>query len=143
MKARALRSTILVSQKVPARRRAEQPTGSRPGPGGDPGSALAFPAFRLLSDSSGAAIAGPPVRMCMERHAPGRPAQNGRPVPSRLATPMGGERAPPAGRTASCSSEGKGWVPGGTHMYWKGADPFAHSLFRQPVLQKFPPHFPT
>lgn len=110
MKARALRSTILVSQKVPVRRRAGQPVGSRPDSGGVSGSGPEFPAFRLLSVSSGAAIAGPPVRVRGEPLGPGRPAHTGRP---RLAALGGGVRAPdpgararPTGRTGRCGGEG-------------------------------------
>lgn len=101
MKARALRSTILVSQKVPARRWAGPPAGSRPGPGEDSGSGPVSLAFRLLSCSSGAAISGLSGRMRGERRAPGQPTHTREttPTPSHPAygwedTPTCRERAP-------------------------------------------------
>ena len=103
MKARALRSTILVSQKVPVRRRAGQPVGSRPDSGGVSGSGPEFPAFRLLSVSSGAAIAGPPMRVRGEPLGPGRPAHTGRP---QLAALRGGVRAPDQGARAPQGARG-------------------------------------
>lgn len=116
MKARALKSTILVSQKVPARRPAEQPVGSSPGPGGDPGPPPAFPAFRFLSDSSGAAIAGGHQCACAgSAPRPDAPPRAGAwprppdwPRPGRGARSSAGARAPPAGRAWCCRREGDG-----------------------------------
>lgn len=86
-KARAFRSTIRVSQKVPAWRWAGEPAGSRAGAGGDSGSGCEYPVFRLLSDSSGAAIVGPSARMCGEGALPEAPPIVGGPASPRSALP--------------------------------------------------------